>query len=94
MDTKTRILIIDDEDIVLKSCLRILKKEEYEIDTAGCAVVRGEPDRVTCQVGTLAVGGSYTWLDESPAFDFSFTGLPVTCASRAAWSDLRRPSCT
>ena len=27
---------------------------------------------------TLAVGGSYTWLDESPAFDFSFTGLPVT----------------
>lgn len=34
MDTKTRILIIDDEDIVLKSCLRILKKEEYEIDTA------------------------------------------------------------
>ncbi len=34
MDTKTRILIIDDEDIVLKSCLRILKNEEYEIDTA------------------------------------------------------------
>jgi outer membrane protein TolC len=26
---------------------------------------------------TLAVGGSYTKLDESPAFDFSFTGLPV-----------------
>ncbi len=28
------ILIIDDEDIVLKSCLRILKNEDYEIDTA------------------------------------------------------------
>jgi outer membrane protein TolC len=27
---------------------------------------------------TLAVGGGYTWLDESPAFDFSFTGLPIT----------------
>jgi outer membrane protein len=27
---------------------------------------------------TVAVGGSYTWLDESPAFDFSFTGLPIT----------------
>jgi outer membrane protein TolC len=27
---------------------------------------------------TLAVGGSYTWLDDAPAFDFSFTGLPVT----------------
>ena len=26
---------------------------------------------------TLAVGGSYTRLDEAPAFDFSFTGLPV-----------------
>ncbi len=27
---------------------------------------------------TLAVGGSYTQLDDSPAFDFSFTGLPLT----------------
>ena len=26
---------------------------------------------------TLAVGGSYTWLDAAPAFDFSFTGLPL-----------------
>jgi outer membrane protein TolC len=26
----------------------------------------------------LALGGSYTWLDDSPAFDFSFTGLPLT----------------
>ena len=26
---------------------------------------------------TLAVGGSYNWLDDAPAFDFSFTGLPV-----------------
>jgi len=27
---------------------------------------------------TLAVGGSYTQLDDSPAFDFAFTGLPLT----------------
>src|SRR5512139_2445174 len=27
---------------------------------------------------TVAVGGSYTWFDDAPAFDFSFTGLPVT----------------
>ena len=27
---------------------------------------------------TIAVGGSYTQLDDSPAFDFTFTGLPLT----------------
>ena len=27
---------------------------------------------------TLALGGSYTWFDDAPAFDFSFTGLPIT----------------
>jgi outer membrane protein TolC len=27
---------------------------------------------------TLAVGGNYTRLDDAPAFDFSFTGLPMT----------------
>ena len=27
---------------------------------------------------TVAVGGSYTQLDDSPAFDFAFTGLPLT----------------
>jgi outer membrane protein TolC len=26
---------------------------------------------------TLTVGGGYTWLDDAPAFDFAFTGLPV-----------------
>ncbi len=35
MDKKIKILIIDDEDIILKSCLRILKRrEDFEIDTA------------------------------------------------------------
>jgi len=34
MTKKTSIMIIDDEDIVLKSCLRILARENYEIDTA------------------------------------------------------------
>jgi outer membrane protein TolC len=27
---------------------------------------------------TLAVGGSYAWFDDAPAFDFTFTGLPIT----------------
>lgn len=33
MKQKMKILIIDDENIVLKSCLRILINEDYEIDT-------------------------------------------------------------
>ena len=33
MSKQTKILIIDDEDIVLKSCLRILRSEDYLIDT-------------------------------------------------------------
>ncbi|MCJ7815167.1 MAG: sigma-54 dependent transcriptional regulator [Xanthomonadales bacterium] len=32
---KGRILIVDDEEIVLRSCQRVLRGEEYEIDTAG-----------------------------------------------------------
>src|SRR5271157_5926069 len=34
MPAKTKILIIDDENIILKSCLRILGNERYDIDTA------------------------------------------------------------
>lgn len=33
MSRKVKILIIDDEEIVLKSCLRILKDDMYEVDT-------------------------------------------------------------
>jgi len=33
MSKQAKILIIDDEDIVLKSCLRILRDEDYRIDT-------------------------------------------------------------
>lgn len=33
-DVLARILIVDDEDVVLKSCLRILQKLDYEVDTA------------------------------------------------------------
>ncbi len=32
-DIIARILIVDDEDIVLKSCLRILQKLDYEVET-------------------------------------------------------------
>ncbi|HPU89872.1 MAG TPA: response regulator [Spirochaetota bacterium] len=34
MEKKTSMLIIDDEDIVIKSCQRILQKDNIEIDTA------------------------------------------------------------
>ena len=34
MSKQTKILIIDDEDIVLKSCLRILRSEDYLVETA------------------------------------------------------------
>jgi signal transduction histidine kinase len=34
METKAKILIIDDEEIVIESCLQILKKQDYNIATA------------------------------------------------------------
>jgi len=40
---------------------------------------------------TLAVGGGFTWLDESPAFDFSFTGLPLVPPPLFAATTSRRP---
>jgi outer membrane protein TolC len=43
---------------------------------------------------TLAVGGSYTWLDESPAFDFSFTGLPITAPPLFGGDDFAMGSAT
>ncbi len=38
MGQTTKLLLIDDEDVVLKSCLRILRNENYEIDTAPSGV--------------------------------------------------------
>jgi len=43
---------------------------------------------------TLAVGGSYTWLDESPAFDFSFTGLPIIAPPLFGGDDFAMGSAT
>jgi outer membrane protein TolC len=43
---------------------------------------------------TLAVGGGYTWLDESPAFDFGFTGLPITPPPLFAGDDFASASAT
>jgi len=52
----------------------------------GLAAVRSQAEAADLEASaaraqrwpTLAVGGNYTWLDNSPAFDFSFTGLPIT----------------
>jgi len=43
---------------------------------------------------TLAVGGTYTWLDDSPAFDFSFTGLPVVPPELFAGDDFAMGAAT
>ncbi len=43
---------------------------------------------------TLAVGGGYTWLDESPAFDFGFTGLPIAPPPLFAGNDFASASAT
>ena len=43
---------------------------------------------------TLAVGGGYTWLDESPAFDFSFTGLPLVPPPLFAGDDFASATAT
>jgi outer membrane protein TolC len=43
---------------------------------------------------TLAVGGGYTWLDDSPAFDFAFTGLPIIAPDLFGGDDFAMGSAT
>jgi outer membrane protein TolC len=43
---------------------------------------------------TLSVGGGYTWLDQSPAFDFSFTGLPLVAPPLFAGDDFASAAAT
>jgi outer membrane protein TolC len=43
---------------------------------------------------TLAVGGAYTWLDDAPAFDFSFTGLPIVAPEVVKGDDFAMGSAT
>ncbi len=43
---------------------------------------------------TLAVGGDYTWLDDAPAFDFSFTGLPIFAPEVVGGDDFAKGSAT
>lgn len=43
---------------------------------------------------TLAVGGAYTWLDDAPAFDFSFTGLPVVAPELVGGDDFAMGAAT
>jgi outer membrane protein TolC len=43
---------------------------------------------------TLAVGGNYTWLDDAPAFDFTFTGLPVVAPELVGGDDFAMGSAT
>lgn len=63
MDTETKILIIDDEEIVLKSCLRIFKKDNFDIETAvsgeeGLAKIeKGHFDIVITDLKMPGIGG-------------------------------------
>jgi len=43
---------------------------------------------------TLALDGGYSWFDDAPAFDFSFTGLPVTPPELFGGDDFARGSAT
>jgi outer membrane protein len=51
-----------------------LAAARHQVDAAGYEAQAARAQRWP----TVAVGGSYTQLDDSPAFDFAFTGLPIT----------------
>ena len=66
------------------------------------AAVRGRADAAGLDAAaaraqrwpTFGVGGAYTWLDDAPAFDFSFTGLPVVAPEVVAGDDFVMGSAT
>jgi outer membrane protein len=68
----------------------------------GLAAVRGQAEAAALDAAaaraqrwpTLALGGSYTKLDDAPAFDFSFTGLPVTAPEMFSGDDFMMGSAT
>lgn len=68
----------------------------------GFAAVRSHAEAATLDAAaaraqrwpTVAVGGSYTWFDDAPAFDFSFTGLPVTAPELFGGDDFAMGSAT
>lgn len=68
----------------------------------GLAAVRSQAEAATLDAAaaraqrwpTLAVGGTYTWLDDSPAFDFAFTGLPITAPELFGGDEFARGSAT
>jgi outer membrane protein TolC len=68
----------------------------------GLAAARGQAEAAALDAAaaraqrwpTLAVGGSYTKLDDAPAFDFSFTGLPVTAPEIFKGDDFMMGSAT
>lgn len=68
----------------------------------GFAAVRSEAEAADLDAAaaraqrwpTLAVGGAYTWLDDAPAFDFSFTGLPIVAPELVSGDDFAMGSAT
>ena len=63
MDKKIKLLVIDDEKIVLKSCLRIFKNQNYDIETADSGetglekIEKGHFDIVITDLKMPGIGG-------------------------------------
>ena len=63
---KKRILIADDEEIVIQSCIRILSEDKFQIDIARNGLEAVEKGRAVYLSGRL-----YRWVD--PLFQSVFT---------------------
>ncbi len=83
MDDHPKILIIDDEEIVLDSCTQILKKGKYQIQTAnngndGLALLKDYlPDIVFVDLKMPGISG-FEVLDQIHEFDPSIVTIVIT----------------
>src|SRR3972149_5666033 len=106
MDNNAKILVIDDEEIVLDSCKRILRGGEYEVATAsdgtrGLALVAElQPDLVFVDLKMPGISGMEV-LDRVAALDativtivitgFATVGSAVDSMKRGAYDFLPKP---
>jgi len=78
-----KILVIDDEEIVRESCLRILKKQDYQVKTAqdgssGLVLLKKyQPDLVLVDLKMPGVSG-FEVLEEIYSFDATIVTIVIT----------------
>jgi signal transduction histidine kinase len=83
MNDKSKILIIDDEDIVIDSCLQILKSGDYQISTAnngsdGLALMKEyQPDLVYVDLKMPGISG-FEVLDQIHEYDPTIVTVVIT----------------